>query len=124
MVLRTLKLARYSTRALRSASKGDLEEALAWVVKMESIIILQPSQQVFKAVMYLRMGDYEKAKSHLVEVARGTEAAESADDRYIHLYAKARLAALQGSDDLMRQYERKALGVSASPWAKSWAPLD
>src|SRR4051812_32580237 len=108
-----IRTARYTTQALRCAAGSDPPSARMWVAKIAEIRPLRPFEKAFLSGLLLMEHDFGEAEKGFREVAAETagRASASANDAYTLHYAKARLAALHGNDDLMRQFEARAAEI-------------
>jgi tetratricopeptide (TPR) repeat protein len=118
-----LKVAFYSTRAMRSAAEGAPHEAENWLEKIEKIRPLKPYEEAFRSGLYLLLHDFDQAEKGFVKVVSETSNKSTVNDLYTHYYAKARLAALTGNTDLMVEFERKARCISCDKMIMGWIPL-
>jgi hypothetical protein len=123
-MIRLFKVAFYTTKAMKSAAEGRYGDAHRWLDRLEAVRKLGSPERGFRALLYLVNEEFERSEEAFREVAAATASADSADDRYVNLFAKARIAALRGNDDLRLTYEAEARRVGASAWAKGWLPLD
>jgi hypothetical protein len=119
-----IKIARYTTKAMRSAADGLLGEAHAWMDRLDRVRPLNWPEKGFRSLLYLMQDDYAKAEKEFLSVIEGTASSDAIDDQYAHLFAKAQVASLRGNDDLRRQYEKEAARLNASPSARDWLPLE
>jgi uncharacterized protein HemY len=123
-VIRIVKTAFYTTKAMKSAAEGRFGDAERWLDRLEAVRKLGSPERGFRALVHLMNEELERAEGEFREVVAATASADSVDDRYVNLFAKARIAALRGHDDLRLTYEAEARRLEASAWAKSWLPLD
>jgi hypothetical protein len=123
-MIKLIRAAFYATKAMKSASEGRFGDAHRWLDRLEAARMAGSAERAFRALLYLMNEEFERAETGFREIAAATASADSADDRYVNLFAKARIAALRGHDDLRLTYEAEARRLEASAWAKGWLPLD
>jgi hypothetical protein len=123
-LIQIIKTASFATKAMRSAADGRLGDAHVWLDRLDRVRPLLWSEKGFRALLWLMEEDFDRSEAEFRAIVEGTARSPSRDDIYVHLFAKARIAALHGSDDLMHQYELEAARVKASGWAKGWLPLE